>query len=300
MKLLGRFNLIFILVFGIGLAAAAWLAYLFLRAEAKQTVLSQARLMMETTLATRAYTDQQIGPLLASVQRRDRKFIPQTVPAFSATQVFNFVHKRNPAYSYKEATLNPTDPVDRATDWEADVVNVFRNHPDQKEFIGERATPTGESLFLAHPLRVTSEACLECHSTPSKAPASLLRQYGPNNGFGWKLGEVVGAQIVSVPEAVPLAIARKAFNRLIIYLAVLGIVTLVILDLVLITTVTRPAAKLSRMADAISKGRMDTEELPVRGRDEISILAASFNRMQRSLARAMRLLESQNEPEDVR
>ncbi|MGH9583815.1 MAG: c-type heme family protein [Bryobacteraceae bacterium] len=299
MKLLGRFNLIFIVVFGVGLAAAAWLAYLSLSADAKATVLSQARLMMETTLATRAYTDQQIGPLLAREQKHDRNFIPQTVPAFAATQVFDFVHKRNPSYSYKEATLNPTDPIDRASDWEADVINAFRNHPDRTEVIGERETPTGQSLFLAHPLRVGSPACLECHSTPSAAPASLLREYGPNNGFGWKLGEVVGAQIVSVPESLPLAIARKAFNRLVIYLAALGIVTLIILDLVLITTVTRPASRLSKMADQISKGRMDTEELPVRGRDEISVLAASFNRMQRSLARALRMLESQNEPEDV-
>lgn len=300
MKLLGRFNLIFIVVFGVGLTAAAWLAYVFLRDQAKQTVLAQARLMMETTLATRAYTNQQIGPLLTSAQRHDRSFIAQTVPAFAATQVFDFVHKRNPAYSYKEATLNPTDPIDRATDWEADVVNDFRNDPNRKEVIGERPTPTGESLFLAHPLKVSSPACLECHSTPGKAPASLIRQYGPNNGFGWQLGEVVGAQIVSVPESLPLAIAGKAFNRLVIYLAALGVITLIILDLVLITTVTRPAARLSKMADAISKGKMDTEELPVHGRDEISVLAASFNRMQRSLARAMRLLESQGEPEDVR
>jgi protein-histidine pros-kinase len=299
MKLLGRFNLIFIVVFGVGLAAAAWLSYMFLRDDAKVTVLSQARLMMETTLATRAYTGNQIQPLLAKEQRHDRDFIPQTVPAFAATQVFNFVHKRNPEYTYKEATLNPTDLIDRASDWEADVVNTFRGDPNRKEVVGERMTPTGQSMFLAHPLRITSPTCLECHSTPDRAPASLIRQYGPNNGFGWKLGEVVGAQIVSVPESVPLAIARKAFNRLVVYLAALGVITLIILDLVLITTVTRPASRLSKMADDISKGRMDTEELPVRGRDEISVLAASFNRMQRSLARAMKMLESQQEPEDA-
>jgi HAMP domain-containing protein len=299
MKLLGRFNLIFILVFGIGLAAAAWLAYLFLRDDAKSTVLSQARLMMETTLATRAYTAADIAPLLAKDQRHDRDFLPQTVPAFAATQVFNFVHKRNPDYTYKEATLNPTDPIDRAADWEADVVNIFRADPNRKEVVGERSTPDGQSFYLAHPLRVASETCLECHSTPDRAPASLLRQYGPNNGFGWKLGEVIGAQIVSVPESLSLGIARKAFDRLVVYLAGLGVITLIILDLVLITTVTRPASRLSKMADDISKGRMDTEELPVRGRDEISVLAASFNRMQRSLARAMKMLESQQEPEDA-
>jgi HAMP domain-containing protein len=298
MKLLGRFNLIFIVVFGIGLTAAGWLAYLFLRDSARNSVLSEARLMMETTLATRAYTTNQIQPLLTKEQRHDRDFIAQSVPAYAATQVFDLVHGRNPDYSYKEATLNPTDLVDRATDWETDVINLFRANPQRREVMGERMTPTGRSLFLAHPLKVTSPACLECHSTPERAPASLIREYGPNNGFGWKMGEVVGAQIVSVPESVPLSMAKKAFEELVIYLAALGVATLIILDLVLITTVTRPVARLSKMADEISKGRIDTEDLPVRGRDEISVLAASFNRMQRSLARAMKLLDAQAEQEE--
>jgi protein-histidine pros-kinase len=60
-------------------------------------------------------------------------------------------------------------------------------------------------------------------------------------------------------------------------------------------TVIRPVAKLSHMADEISQGKLDTEDLPVTGRDEISVLASSFNRMQRSLARAMKMLEGDAE-----
>jgi len=41
----------------------------------------------------------------------------------------------------------------------------------------------------------------------------------------------------------------------------------------------------------ISKGNLDLGELPARGKDEISTLAASFNRMHRSLATAMKRLE---------
>ncbi len=44
------------------------------------------------------------------------------------------------------------------------------------------------------------------------------------------------------------------------------------------------------MADEISQGRV-VEEIEVKGRDELSLLALSFNRMQRSLARAMKMLE---------
>ncbi len=295
MKLLARFNLIFILVFGIGTVVAVWLAYIFLRNDAKQQVLAQANLMMETTLATRAYTTDQIKPLLQKVQAHDAVFLPQTVPAYSATQVFNYLHKKNPDYAYKEATLNPTNPIDRATDWEADVVNRFRDDPSQKEISGERNTPVGKSLFLAHPLQVTEASCLECHSTPSVAPASMIRQYGPNNGFGWNLHEIIGAQIVSVPETLPVKIADRALKTLIAYLVIIAAIALIVLDGVLIATVIRPVGRLSRVADAISQGKVDVEDIPVTGRDEISLLAASFNRMQRSLARAMKLLESEEE-----
>jgi protein-histidine pros-kinase len=37
------------------------------------------------------------------------------------------------------------------------------------------------------------------------------------------------------------------------------------------------------------------EDLPVQGKDEISNLAASFNRMKRSLVRAMKMLDSDEE-----
>lgn len=295
MKLLARFNLIFILVFGVGTIIAVWLAYIFLRNDAKQQVLAQAKLMMETTLATRSYTTHQIKPLLQKVQAHDAVFLPQTVPAYSATQVFNYLHTRNPDYAYKEATLNPTNPIDRATDWEADVVNRFRDNPKLPELYGERDTPVGKSLFLAHPLQVTDASCLECHSTPSVAPASMIRQYGPNNGFGWNLHEIIGAQIVSVPEALPIKIADRALKTLIAYLVIIAVIALIVLDGVLIATVIRPVRRLSRVADEISQGKTDTEDIPVKGRDEISVLAASFNRMQRSLVRAMKLLESEEE-----
>jgi HAMP domain-containing protein len=298
MKLLTRFNVIFISVFGVGVVLAVWLAHGFLRSNARNEVMEQARLMMETTLATRSYTGRQIEPLLHRLQTHDTMFLPQTVPAFSATQVFDYLHQRNPEYTYKEATLNPTNLVDRATDWEADVVNSFRNNDQQKELTGERDTPTGRSLYYARPLRVTDEAFLECHSIPSRAPASMIRQYGSNNGFGWKFNEIIGAQIVSVPESLPIQIADRALEKLILYFAGVAVAVLVVLDLLLIVTVVRPVSRLSAVADEISQGKLEVEDLPATGKDEISILAASFNRMRRSLVRAMKMLEGDaEEPE---
>ena len=73
----------------------------------------------------RNYTNTQVKPLLETQLKY--KFLPQSVPAFAATEQFNELRKKYPDYAYKEATLNPTNPRNRATDWEVDVVNVFRS-----------------------------------------------------------------------------------------------------------------------------------------------------------------------------
>lgn len=295
MKLLAKVNLIFLFVFGSGIAITGVLAHDYLYQNARREIEERARLMMEATLATREYTTEDIKPLLIRRERANDTFLPETVPAFAATEIFARIQKQNPEYSYKEATLNPTNLRDRAADWEADIVNTFRNHKDQKILFGERNTPTGRSLYMARPISINSPACLECHDTARRAPRAVVAQYGPNNGFGWKLNETVGAQIVSVPETLVIKTADRALTQIIVELVILAVVSLLLFDLLLIFTVIRPVAKLARIADEISKGRIEVEQLPVRGRDEISNLAASFNRMLRSLQQAMKLLSAEED-----
>src|SRR6202023_3545852 len=148
----------------------------------------------------------------------DTEFHAQSVPAFAATEIFGYLREKFPDYFYKEATLNPTNPRDRATDWESDVVNQFRGKPVQAEFISTRESPTGTSLFLARPIKVNNVSCLECHSTPDKAPAEMIKLYGVANGFSWKLDDVIGAQVVSVPISVPLRTAEENLRTLLIWL----------------------------------------------------------------------------------
>jgi HAMP domain-containing protein len=290
LKLLVKFNLLFILLFGAGVGITVLISHSFLRRNARDEVLRQAELMMATASSTRSYTSEQIKPLLEHQQRQGSKFLAQTVPAFAAINSFKYLRKNYPEYSYREATLNPTNLDDRAVDWEADIVNYFRNHQDEKLKIGERETDTGRALYLATPMRA-AHSCLECHSTPQAAPASMIASYGSENGFGWKENEIVAAQIISVPMIVPEQIADQAFGTLVAALAATSLLTLIIIDVALFFMVIRPVGRLAQMANRISEGELDIPELPVKGADEISHLTASFNRMFLSLAKAIRMLE---------
>jgi HAMP domain-containing protein len=289
MKLLLKFNLVFVALFLLGIGASGYISWQLLQKNANEEIAENARLMMSMALAVRHYTTGQIAPLLKT--QMIYTFLPQSVPAYSATEVLNELRKKYPSYGYKEALLNPTNPRDRAVEWEADIVNQFRNG-SAKELTGVRETPTGSSLFFASPLTITDRSCLRCHSTVDVAPKPMVDIYGPANGFGWNFQETVGAQIVSVPTAVPLARANKAFvtfmGSLIAVLAVIG----VFLNLLLWRMFIRPVTRMSALADRISLGELEAPDIQIRSRDEIRTLAESLARLRKSLLQAMKMLEA--------
>jgi len=289
MSLLTKFNLALVLVFSLALVPVGFVSRALLQRSARTQVIQNARIMMETAMAVRGYTIKQIKPLLDA--RLAQEFLPQTVPAYSATEIFNYLRQSHPEYEYKEATLNPSNPRDRTVDWEADVVNEFRRDPKRAEIIGERDTPEGRSLFLGHPIQIKDAKCLACHLTPEEAPASQIRQYGPSNGFGWKLGEVVGAQIVSVPTAIPLGMAADAFRTLLAALGGVFAFTLLVLNLLLRFAVIAPLKRLATTADRVSRGELEVPDPAIGGKDEVAALAGSFSRMRISLQKALAMLD---------
>ena len=289
MKLIWKFNMVLAVIFLIAYAAAALVAYGVLQSNAKEEILRTGRLMMEAATASRDYTTAHIKPLLETQLKY--VFLPETVPAFAATEQFNELRKRHEDFGYKEATLNPTNPRDRASDWEADIINKFRQSQDSQELYGERDTPTGRSLFVARPIQIKNPACLECHNTAETAPKTMIDVYGSSNGFGWKLNDIIGAQVVSVPMAVPIARATQSFRTFMLSLLGVFVLVIVLLNIMLYTIVIRRVTKLSRIADQVSLGNMDAGEFKTKSKDEIGVLTEALSRMKASVVQAMNMLD---------
>ncbi len=284
-----KFNLVLVVVFAIGFAAVGFISRQMLQDNAREEVLRNARLMMDTALAVRAYTVEQVKPHLDK-QLQD-VFLPQTVPAYAATETLNHIQQKYRDYGYKEATLNPTNPRDRATDWEADIVQQFRHNPESTELVSERSGGTGRILYIAKPIQISNPACLQCHSVPAAAPASMLKIYGEANGFGWKHKEIVGAQVVTVPMDIPVLRADRAFTTFMASLAAVFVAVFVVLNLMLSWLIVRPIRRMAAAADQVSNGDFEVPEFSDAGRDEVAVLGSSFNRMRRSLQKAMHMLE---------
>jgi protein-histidine pros-kinase len=291
MKLRAKVNLALSGAFFVGLLVATGGAYKILTDEAVESSARDARLVMEQASAIRTYTADAIRPLLE--RQMNVQFLPHAIPSYAAQTNFRIVQKKLPEYAYREPTLNPTNINDRAIDWEADIINDFRTNPDKTERMRIRDTAAGKFLTLARPLKVGSAACLTCHSTPEAAPATMVALYGSQNGFGWKQGETVAAQVVSIPLAVPLQRAYDSLLLLVAGLVGVFLLMLVIVNVLLRVLVIRPVIGISDMAIEVSMGKLDAPEYVHRSDDEIGSLATSFNRMRRSLQNAMKMLDEQ-------
>jgi len=226
MKLLAKFNIILIITFLIGLLISALYSYKLTNDNALKQVTDQAELIMQQALAVRSYSVKEVRPL---VKGDTSKFHPQTVPAYAATQVANIVRKDRPNYIYKEAVFNPTNLRDQATIEEKAIINGFIQDSSLKKQVGTISSVDGKSLFVAYPIKITNRACLTCHSKPGNAPAAMRAIYGDKNGYGWKLNEVVGTQLVSVPFKLPAELAKKTFYSFLISLTLVFVTLFIVI-----------------------------------------------------------------------
>src|SRR5260221_8726189 len=98
MKLLAKFSLLFVVVFGLGLTAAGFFSHALLQKNARKQIEDRATIMMETALAMRRYTSEKVKPafgqiLTAKPEVKNEVFFRETVPAFAATEMFGLLRE---------------------------------------------------------------------------------------------------------------------------------------------------------------------------------------------------------------
>ncbi|GAB1540603.1 DUF3365 domain-containing protein [Scytonema sp. NUACC21] len=286
-----KFNwfLVTVFIIGISLSGAALSKVLEQRAEHEVTF--QAQILMATINSVRNYTQERVNPLLLPRLETESAFIPEAIPTFSVREVFEDLRK-NEEYKnffFKDAAPNPTNLRDKADYFETELVNYFRTHPDIKERSGFRDLPEGSVFYIAKPFTIKEQKCLQCHSTPEIAPKSLLTTYGANNGFGWKLNDIVAVQIVSLPAEEVFASARRSFSLVMGILIVIFTIVILLINFLLRKTVLERIKKIAKTAQKVSTGDMDAS-FEEKSNDEIGALATAFSRMKSSLEISMKFL----------
>jgi two-component system cell cycle response regulator len=254
MSLRLKFNLVLAAVLLVAAAGAGVYVHRFLQQSAIEEVQHNSQIMMHAAMAIRDYTTELVKPHLDVTLAE--KFLPQTVPAYAATETLRRLQNRFPGYEYKEAVLNPTNLRDRATEWEERIIQDFREgRADlKKEVTGEVGEGMHRAMYVARPITIKQAQCMACHSTPAVAPPTMLKVYGDKNGFGWGMNETVGIQVVKVPMYFPLEKARETFYTVMAALAGSFVLLFVGLNLSLSSLVIEPMAKLnSKLEDLATK-----------------------------------------------
>jgi Protein of unknown function (DUF3365) len=290
MKFIVKFNLILVGTLATALVVVGMVAQRQLEEVARSEALNTARIMMSTATATGAYTSAHVGTLLENQMRYT--FLPESVGQYAATEVFEELRKLHPEYGYREAVLNPMNPRDRVTEWEAEIVSRLRADPGQAEIIGQRGTATEEKLYLARRIVVTSPTCLQCHGSPEAAPKTLVAKYGSANGYGWQLNETVGAQIVTLPARAHLERARAALWPIVAVVGAAFVVLGAALNAVLVLFLLRPLTRLAVTAEQASMGAEGVPEFVFAGNDQIATLSRAFARMRTSLQKAITMIDA--------
>jgi protein-histidine pros-kinase len=269
-----------LLVFTFALIIGSATFYLFFNAASMRHVEDEARALLGLAMASRNYTIENITPLLADLS--DGEFHPERVPSFAAQTIFRRFVSDESDYTYREAALNPTNPNDLATAFETELIATFRSDRDVVETKGIRRMDGEPIFYIARPVEIKKAACLACHSTPAAAPAEMVAIYGNANGFGWKLNEIVGVQVLTIPVADEF---RSIYELVAIFFFMLiGIffVVSLMVTLPLQRNVIQPLRQLAKVADRSSL-RNDKTSLPDAGAGEIQTLAAAIARMRTSL-----------------
>ncbi len=307
LKLGAKFNALLLLIFLIGSVVSGVALSATMQNRAESEVAARAEILTQAMNSVRNYTSNNIKPLLSERLLTEAEFIPETVPAYSAREVFENFRQR-PQYRsffYKEATLNPTNPRDRADEFETTLVKEFRQNPNLKEKTGYY-NRDGEKLFyIARPLPIKNISCLQCHGKPGDAPQSMINTYGTSNGFGWRLHEIVAAQTIYVPANEVFARGHQHWLLAIaIFVAVFTLV-IYLINLLLRRAVIKPLKQLTNVTQSLRDRdivevsesiEFETIALIARRHDEPGQLARAFQHLNLEvIARESKLKQAQAE-----
>lgn len=293
MGLQKTFNLVLGAIFLVGLIVTGYISYTTELQQARREVIQNAKLIFETATSTKEYTTEEIVPQFQ--EQLTTTFPRQIVPTYAAHQVFARLSEKLPQFTYREAVISPTNPQNLPAAWEIEIIQELMNNSDLTEVVGQRRLGNSEILYVAQPLQINNESCLECHSSPEAAPAAMVELYGTSNGFNWPINETIGAKIVTVPISIPIQKARE--SSFIFLTSLFGIFALIFIaiNVLLQRLILNPFAEIARITDQASTGNTDVDDFPAVSIDEINTLEKSINRLRRSLEKALQMIGAEDD-----
>ncbi len=283
--IVGTLSLLAIVIVGIT-------SYKFRVQSARDEAREKGLIVLNYANATRQYLADVQTPLLAQLLEEDR-FYPELMSDFAiARETHSRFNERMPGYHFKQASLNPLQPLNKADEAEQEIIGAFRDNPALQIKEGT-ITKDGEKFYyLAQPIKVSHENCLKCHGDPNNAPKDLVLFYGDQNGFGWQLWDTVAAFVVYLPVKQALGAAQRSTVTLLLIAGGCIVLALLCIWFFLERIMVLPIVRLIKRAEQISVGETLEETVSVRSVAEVGALARAIDRLRVSIVLAMKRSEN--------
>ncbi|OGR07870.1 MAG: hypothetical protein A2511_11565 [Deltaproteobacteria bacterium RIFOXYD12_FULL_50_9] len=275
--MMGSLGLVALILIGVA-------SYVFGKKNAMDEAKSKGELIANYIFASRKFFYDFQRPLINAVIEQDR-FYPELMSEFViASETWSIFKKNLPGYEFKQAAVNPLQPANTADGDEARIIKGFQDKSGLKQQEGILQRGGEEFYFLAKPIQIEAKSCLHCHGDPQDAPKDQVQLYGTKNGYQWKMGEVVGADIIYIPIRQPMTVARQTAASIIFVGGGILLLALLVVWFFLNSRIVDPILKLSARTEEISLGKDLDKEIDLSSaKDELGALAQAVDRLRLSM-----------------
>ncbi len=255
--------------------------YTQLREALISNVYEKSQIILTELEATRKYVSDILRPRISSLVSRDEFVLEAMSTTYVSRKIMERFQSTFPEFRYKRAAINPRVSSNEADKFESEILSEFQKKTSLKDWQGI-VTRNGERFFVRMvPIRMDA-GCIRCHETPENAPAKLLNLYGPGGGFGRKVGDIAGMDVLSFPvESAMAQIRRQTLATLVPSL--LAVATALLLVIVFFRRLVVNRIGLLKgffpNFEFVSDGSDLSRRLNIVQRDEIGDLCRAFNTM---------------------
>lgn len=269
--------------------AIGYTSYMLSRQSAIAEAKSKGEIIYNYIEASSKFFGKEQYPLIKDLVADDDIFIPELMSRFVVNRMeYEIFQETLEGYVFKQATLDPLWPDNKADAAEEEVIEYFASHPAEVEKQGIMDKDGERYFYTAKPIKVTKPFCLTCHGDPVDAPADQRDIYGTENGYNWKMDATVGTSIIYISIANTLKDAQQSALK--IFSVGLGclLVTIICIWVFLDRSVVAPIIRLSGSAKDISIGKNLCDSIHTDSNDEIGGLANSIDRMRISVNKLLK------------
>jgi len=261
-----------VVMFGLSVIAIT-LHYRSIEADAQMRMHQQALDLRAALMATRRVYHKQFIDSGLPLNDHTLGFLPAHAMSRIAE---DFPHWTQSGVRFNNVSDRPRNPLNQADADELAAMAWFRQHPKATEHTQPDTTKDGKTYFHFTAPIWTEPYCLSCHDTPETAPPTIRQRY--DAGYGYQVGDLRGVMSIRIPSESMRDVVLLHWQREVAGLVALLLVLFGATGMLLNRFMTRRLMALAKASQQIAEGEYSTR-VALESRDEIGLLAHSFNEM---------------------